>query len=99
MATSWKRSGAGDDRFAILDTTGFKTIVDEAGTNTLALGWGLDDIEVSRGSLIFTHISTGQQAHVLDRQDPDAGPTSTTWNWSTGMVRPTSGHWPTCWTT
>jgi VCBS repeat-containing protein len=67
--------GTGDDRYVILGTDGNKTISDQSGSNTLALGWYLGDILITPGSLIFTNVSTGQRVHLLDRDDPGAGPT------------------------
>ncbi len=64
--------GAGNDRFGIFGTHGNKVLVDESGTETLDLGWGLGETELGRGSLLLRNTTTGQEVHIEGFDADDA---------------------------
>jgi VCBS repeat-containing protein len=62
--------GAGNDTYAILGSSGRKTIVDEGGTmDVLALGWNIQDIRIDKGSFLISNTATGQQVHIETNAD------------------------------
>jgi trimeric autotransporter adhesin len=53
--------GAGDDTYLVRGTTGTKVIVDIAGTDTLVLGWRVQDVDFDPLDGAFIHKTTGQR--------------------------------------
>lgn len=68
--------GAGNDRFGIFGTHGNKVLMDESGTETLDLGWGVGETELGRGSLLLRNTTTGQEVHIEGFDADDAASVS-----------------------
>ncbi len=64
--------GAGNDRYELGETVGRKTITDSAGTDTLALGWRVADLEFDKQAGAFVNTATGQRV-VLQGFDASVG--------------------------